>query len=102
MNMYERLLDLIDVLYAAPGTDAGWQVFLDSACRAIGGSGASFISASSMSRAMVSVTARTDPAALQEYPTALERVRSVGCHLAASHTAGRGCRWRRVSRAGGV
>jgi hypothetical protein len=67
MDQRDRLFDLLNVLYAAPGTEDGWLVFLDSVCAAIDATGASFISVNPLGRANVAVSARTDPAALSEY-----------------------------------
>lgn len=70
MNQRARLLCLIDDLYAAPGTEGGWDVFLDNLCAGVNGSGASFISITSGDRrASVAATVRTDPVALKAYQT---------------------------------
>jgi DNA-binding CsgD family transcriptional regulator len=68
VSQHDRLLGLIDTLYAAPGTPDGWVVFLDHLCDALNGSGASFISISTGERhANVTATVRTDPRALELY-----------------------------------
>jgi DNA-binding CsgD family transcriptional regulator/PAS domain-containing protein len=68
VNQQDRLLALIDDVYAAPGTDSGWPVFLDSLCAGVNGSGASFIAINSQDRrANVTATVRTDPEALKGY-----------------------------------
>jgi hypothetical protein len=68
MSQRDRLLSLIDDLYAAPGTEQGWFLFLDSLCAAVNGSGASFISVNTRdSRSNVALTVRTDPGALKSY-----------------------------------
>jgi DNA-binding CsgD family transcriptional regulator len=68
VSQRDRLLGLIDDLYAAPGGHTGWLVFLDHVCDALNGSGASFISLRSGERhANVATTVRTDPRALELY-----------------------------------
>lgn len=68
MSQHDRLLGLIDDLYAAPGTKDGWPGFLDRLCGALNGSGASFISLTSDAHhANVATTVRTDPRALELY-----------------------------------
>src|SRR5688572_11945536 len=68
MSQHDRLLTLIDDLYAAPATENGWRVFLDCLCTSVNGTGGSFISINSATQhANVDMTVRTDPEALGKY-----------------------------------
>lgn len=68
MDQRDRLLSLIQLLYAAPGSLDGWQAFLNALCAATDGCGASFISHDLRSHAAsIALTARTDPAAVLGY-----------------------------------
>lgn len=68
MDARVRLLELIQLVYAGPGTQEGWQVFLHELCIATNGSAAHFISVSMPSpHATISLTINTDPAALRGY-----------------------------------
>jgi hypothetical protein len=68
MDTRDRLLSLIQTLYAAPGGTAGWEAFLRELCAAMDGTGAHFISHDlSARRPAVALTCRPDPAVIQEY-----------------------------------
>jgi len=64
---YDRLLALIQQLYAAPGSQDGWIAFLDSLCDAVDASCAHFIALDPRDCASVALTVRTDSEALVEY-----------------------------------
>jgi DNA-binding CsgD family transcriptional regulator/PAS domain-containing protein len=61
------VLALVNQLYAAPGTQHGWQVFLDSLCVAVNGSCAHFIAVDRHGHAGLALTVRSDPAARAAY-----------------------------------
>ena len=62
----DRLLNLLSVLYAAPGEPDRWQVFLHELCSALDGTGANFISMDfTAQQGSIALTARTDPAAIR-------------------------------------
>jgi DNA-binding CsgD family transcriptional regulator/PAS domain-containing protein len=68
MGQRDQLLRLVEQLYAAPGTSEGWQPFLEQLCDALNGSAANFISHNlAAANGCVTLTARTDPAALTAY-----------------------------------
>jgi DNA-binding CsgD family transcriptional regulator len=68
MSQHDRLLNLIRLLYAAPGSQEGWQTFLDGLCTAVNGSAGHFLSVNIPTpRACVSLSVRTDPAVLLDY-----------------------------------
>jgi DNA-binding CsgD family transcriptional regulator/PAS domain-containing protein len=68
MDARDRLLALIEQLYAAPGTMDGWQAFLNDLRIAVDGSTASFISHDTQSRrGSITVHAQVDPDILDLY-----------------------------------
>lgn len=67
MDSRDRLLTLIQQLYAAPGTQDGWQAFLDQLCTAVDASCAHFIAVDRRGQADLALTVRSDPAARVEY-----------------------------------
>jgi DNA-binding CsgD family transcriptional regulator len=67
LDARDRLLDLIQLLYAAPGSQDGWAPFLDKLCDATGGYCAQFISVDQRGRAGLALAVRADPAARAAY-----------------------------------
>jgi DNA-binding CsgD family transcriptional regulator len=68
MDLRDRLIRLIDLLYAAPGSDEGWSSFLLALCDDLNGSAASFLSHDVANRkASVLTTAKASPEAIREY-----------------------------------
>ena len=67
METRERLLGLIQQVYAAPGSQDGWTPFLESLCDATDGYAAQFISVDRRGRAGLALGVRTDPAARAAY-----------------------------------
>ncbi len=68
MDQRDVLLRLIDDVYAAPGTDAGWDVFLRNVCEALHGSGANLVAHNLLNpEAQILLTVGLDPAAGQAY-----------------------------------
>lgn len=67
MDSRDRLLTLIQRLYAAPGTQDGWQAFLDQLCTAVDASCSHFIAVDRHGKAGLALTVRTDPAARAAY-----------------------------------
>ena len=68
MDTADRLLGLIETLYAAPGTDEGWPAFLNDLRAAMSGSAVSFISHDFREcHTGMMATTLTDAASLQEY-----------------------------------
>jgi len=64
----DRLLHLIELLYAAPGSHAGWQRFMLGLCTVVDGTAASFISHNLPNGSgSVAVTVGTDECALAAY-----------------------------------
>jgi DNA-binding CsgD family transcriptional regulator/PAS domain-containing protein len=62
-----QVLALVNQLYAAPGTQDGWGVFLDGLCGAVNGSCAHFIAVDRRGQAGLAMTVRSDPAARVAY-----------------------------------
>lgn len=68
MDRRDLQLSLVQDLLAAPGSDAGWTAFLVRLCDALHGCAANFMLYSAASgHCNVSVFARTDPSAIDEY-----------------------------------
>ena len=68
MDERDRLLALIQRLYAAPGNSEGWHDFLLDLCQSFDGTGASFVSHDFVSQqGSVSLTAGLDPEAVSAY-----------------------------------
>ena len=68
MGERDRLLALIERLYAAPGSSDNWHEFLLDLFNAFDGTGASFVSHNFVSqRGSVSLTAGLDPEAVGAY-----------------------------------
>lgn len=68
MDAADRLLDLLEKLYAAPGTDDGWLAFLNDLQGAMSGSAVTFISHDFRERyTSTAMTTLTDAASLKEY-----------------------------------
>jgi DNA-binding CsgD family transcriptional regulator len=68
LTQRDQLFELIQHLYAAPGSTEAWALFLDRLCTALSGCGASFISHDLRSHhANVALTVRTDPEAVRSY-----------------------------------
>jgi DNA-binding CsgD family transcriptional regulator len=68
MDRRDLQLSLVQGLLAAPGSTEGWERFLLQLCDALHGSAANFMSHSFESgHTSVSITARTDPRAVDEY-----------------------------------
>ena len=68
MGERDRLLELIQRVYAAPGSGEGWQDFLLHLCQSLDGTGASFVSHDFVSQqGSVSLTAGLDPEAVSAY-----------------------------------
>lgn len=68
MDARDRLLELVSLLYAAPGRVEGWRTFLDRLCSAIDGTAASFISHDLRAhRGSIALSARTRPEVLRDY-----------------------------------
>lgn len=68
MDSAETLLALIEHLYAAPGSEAGWREFLIALCTALDGASISFMSHNLVNRkSSVTLTARGDPQMFQDY-----------------------------------
>ncbi|NOT27982.1 MAG: hypothetical protein HOP16_18005 [Acidobacteria bacterium] len=63
----DQLLELIQQLYAAPGTQDGWTPFLDRLCTSIGGYCAQLLSVDQHGHAGLALSVRADPAARAAY-----------------------------------
>jgi DNA-binding CsgD family transcriptional regulator len=70
MELHDRFPALLERLYAAPGSTNGWHAFLLDLCITLDGTAANFLSHNLCAQqASIALTARTDPAAVQEYVT---------------------------------
>jgi DNA-binding CsgD family transcriptional regulator/PAS domain-containing protein len=67
MDMRDRVLGLIQQLYAAPASELGWTSFLESLCVATDGYCAQFISLDQRGHAGLTLAVRADPAAKDAY-----------------------------------
>lgn len=68
MDAHDRLLELIQRLYAAPGSTDGWHAFLLELCNTLDATGATFLSHDITGRRPgISLTARVAPEAIREY-----------------------------------
>lgn len=70
MASREQLLQLVHALWGAPGSDVGWNTFLDALNVAANGYGTHLVSVTSApSGASVAITTVRDPTALRDYNT---------------------------------
>jgi DNA-binding CsgD family transcriptional regulator len=68
MDVHDRVIALLQLLYAAPGNQGHWHLFLSALCDDMGASGAAFVSHNLTAvKGDVTSMARFDPDAVHEY-----------------------------------